>query len=148
MAARPCSVTPMKAWGLEADFMASTATLTLPSVPVRNVISKMDRAHTKARVLTILEADGEGDTRGELTVELRLSSTSTDGTPRDEVSNVLGGDSVEKLRSDGDAKVRKVAQELTSKTQALVNLEGSVEVWVIDETLPSDGCAWFLLEGQ
>ena len=40
--------------------------------------------------LTVLKADGEGDTRGELTMELRLSGTSADSTPRDEVSNVLG----------------------------------------------------------
>jgi len=106
----------------------------------------MDRTHSGVGVLTVLEADREGDTGGELAVKLRLSSTSTDGTPRDEVGDVLGGDSVEKLRSDGDADVRKVAQELTSKTQTLVDLERSVEVWIVDEALPSDGCAWFLLE--
>jgi hypothetical protein len=98
-------------------------------------------------VLTVLEADGEGDTRSELAVELRLGGTSTDSTPRDEVGDVLGRDSVEKLGSDGNAKVGKIAQELTGKTQTLVDLEGTVEVWVVDETLPSDGCAWFLLGG-
>jgi hypothetical protein len=92
---------------------------------------------------SVLEADREGDTGGEFTVKLRLSSTSTDGTPRDEVGDVLRGDSVEKLRSDGDAEVRKVAQKLTSKAQAFVDLEGSVEVWVVDEALPSDSCTWF-----
>ena len=49
------------------------------------------------QLLTILEANREGNTRSELTVELGLGGTSTDGTPRDEVSNVLGGDSVEEL---------------------------------------------------
>jgi len=99
-------------------------------------------------VLTILEADREGDTRGELTVELRLSSTSTNSTPRDEVGNVLGRDGVEKFGSDGNAEVGKVAQKLTSEAEALVNLEGPIEVWVINETLPSDSGAGFLLKGQ
>lgn len=48
-------------------------------------------------MFTILEANGEGNTRSELTVELGFSGTSTDGAPRDEVSNILGGDSVEEL---------------------------------------------------
>ena len=40
--------------------------------------------------LTILEPDRERDTGSKLTVELRLSGTSTDSTPRDEVGDVLG----------------------------------------------------------
>jgi len=148
MAARPCSMTPMKAWGFEADFIASTATQTIPSVPVWGGIRKMNGLYTGRLVFTVLEADRERDTRGELTVELRLSGTSTDGTPRDEVSDVLGRDGVEKLGSNGVTEASKVAQELTSKAQILVNLESSVEIWVIDEILPSDGRAWFLQKGQ
>ena len=115
MAARPFSVTPMNAWGLEADFMASTATLTLPSVPMWENISEANGTHTRGFVLTILETDREGDTGGELAVELRLSGAGADSTPRDEVSDVLRRDGIEKLGSDGDTEVGKVAQELTSE---------------------------------
>ena len=108
----------------------------------------MNGLYAERFVFTVLEADRERDTRGKLTVELRLSGTSTDGTPRDEVSDVLGRDGVEKLGSDGDTEASKVAQELTSKAQTLVNLESSVEVRIIDETLPSDGRARFLQKGQ
>jgi len=45
---------------------------------------------TDTSVSTILESDREGDTGGELTVKLRLGGTSTDSTPGDEVSDVLG----------------------------------------------------------
>lgn len=81
-------------------------------------------------------------------MELRLGSTSTDSTPRDEISDELGRDGVEELGSDRDTKAGKIAQELASKTETLVDLERAIEVWVIDETLPSDGCAWFLSDGQ
>lgn len=48
-------------------------------------------------VLTVLEANRERHTRGEFTVELRLGGTSTDGTPRDEVGDVLRRDGIKKL---------------------------------------------------
>lgn len=127
--------------------MASTATLTLPSVPTWENVSEKNEAHTTGSVLTVLETDGEGDTGGELTVELGLSSTGADSTPRYEVSDVLGRDGVEKLRSDGDTEVGKVAQELTSEAQTLVDLERPVEIWIVDETFPSDGRTWFLMKG-
>ena len=98
-------------------------------------------------MLTVLEANGEGNTRGKLTVKLRLGSTSTNSTPRDEISNELGRDGVEKLRSDRNTKSGEIAQELASKAETLVDLEGAIKVWVINETLPSDGRAWFLMEG-
>lgn len=40
MAARPCVVTPMKAWGFDAERMASIATPVLPSVPFLNPMGK------------------------------------------------------------------------------------------------------------
>lgn len=40
MAARPCSVTPIKACGLDAECMASMATPTLPSVPFLKPMGK------------------------------------------------------------------------------------------------------------
>lgn len=78
-------------------------------------------------------------------MELRLGRTSTNGSPRDEISDVLGRDSVEKLGSHWNTKASEVAQELTGKAEALVDLEGAVKVWVIDETLPTDSRAWFLM---
>jgi hypothetical protein len=80
-------------------------------------------------------------------MKLRLGGTSTDSTPRDEIGNVLGRDGVEELGSDRNAEVGQITQELTTKTQTLVDLESPIEVWVIDETLPTNGSTWFLLKG-
>jgi len=99
-------------------------------------------------VLTVLEPDGERNTGRELTVKLGLSGTSTDSTPGNEISDVLGGDGVEKLGSDRNAQVGKIAQELTSEAETFVDLEGPVEVWVVDETLPSDSRTRFLFKDQ
>jgi hypothetical protein len=60
----------------------------------------------------------------------------------------LGRHRVEKLGSHGDAKAGEITQKLTGKAEALVDLEGAVEVWIVDETLPSDSRAWFLMQGQ
>jgi len=103
--------------------------------------------NTDASISSVLKADGEGDTRSELTVELRLGGASTDGTPREKISNVLGRDGIEKLGSDGNTDVGEVAEKLTSKAETLVDLEGPVKVWVVDETLPSDSRAGFFKVG-
>lgn len=100
--------------------------------------------NTDASISSILEADGEGDTGSKLTVELRLSGTSANSTPRDEISNELGRDGVEKLRTDRHTQIGEVAQELASQAETFVNLEGTVKVRVIDEPLPSHSRAWFL----
>lgn len=49
---------------------------------VRGGVHGID-GNTNTTVGSVLEVDGEGDTGGELTVELGLGGTSTDGTPGD-----------------------------------------------------------------
>jgi len=76
-------------------------------------------------------------------VKLRLGGASTDSTPRDKIGDKLRRDSVEELRSNGDAEASEVAQELAGKAETFVDLEGAVKVWVIDKTLPPDGRSRF-----
>lgn len=99
-------------------------------------------------MLTVFKANRERNTGSELTMELRLSGTGTDSTPRDEVGDVLRRDGVQKLGSDGNTDVGKITQKLTSLAEAFVDLEGTIEVRIIDETLPSDGGAWFFATGE
>ena len=81
-------------------------------------------------------------------MELRLRRARADGAPRDEVRDELGRDRVEQLGADGHAHVREVAEQLPREPQALVDLEGAVDVRVVDQAFPADGCAWFLGEGE
>ena len=102
------------------------------------------RRTTDAAVCAVFETDREGDTAGKLSVELRLCGARTDGTPGDEVGNVLRGDGVEQFRADGHAEAGEVAEQLAREAKTLVNLEGAVDVRVVDEPLPADSRARFL----
>lgn len=72
--------------------------------------------------------------------ELGLFSGRTGGTHGD----VLGRNGIEKLGTNGDTHGGEIAEDLTSDTNALVDFEGVVDVGVVDETFPSDGCAGLL----
>lgn len=102
---------------------------------------RLDRVDgdTDVTVSTVLEANGETQTTAELTVELGLGGSGTNGTQTEQVSQVLGGNSVEHLSSNGDTRVGEVSVELTSNTKTLVDVEGIVHIRVVDETLPANG---------
>lgn len=73
----------MNAWGLEDERMASIATETLIVHVGQNIETRSLLAGFSPSIGTILEADREGDTGSELTVELRFRRPGTDGAPRD-----------------------------------------------------------------
>ena len=95
----------------------------------------------------VLEADGEGQARGELAVQLGLGGAGADGADGDEVGEELRADGVEHLGGDGHAGRRQVLEELARDAQALVDLEGLVDVRVVDEALPAHGRARLLEVG-
>lgn len=103
--------------------------------------------NTKIAVGAVLEADGEGQTAGELAVQLALCSAGANGADADEVGEELRGDGVEHLAGDGHAGGGEVAEEGAADAQALVDLEGGIDVRVVDEALPADGGAGLLEVG-
>lgn len=50
----------------------------------------------------------------------------------------MGRDSVEHFASNWDAGIGKVEEKLPAHAQALVDLEGLVDIGIVDETLPAD----------
>jgi len=94
--------------------------------------------NVQAAVGTVLETDGERETGGQLTVELGLGGAGTDSADGDEVSEELGRDGVEHLGGDGHAGRGEIAEELSRDTETLVNLEGLVDIGVVNQTLPAD----------
>ena len=60
----------------------------------------------------VLEADGEGKTRGELTVQLGLGGAGANGADGDEVREELGRDRIEHLSGNRNAGVGQIAEHL------------------------------------
>ena len=77
-------------------------------------------------------------------MDLALGGAGADGSPAYEAGDVLGRDHVEELGSGGDAHLGKVEQEVTGFAEAVVDPEGLVQVRVVDEALPAEGCARLL----
>jgi hypothetical protein len=93
---------------------------------------------TKRTVCAVLETDGETETTGELTVKLALGGTRTDGTDREHIGKELRRNSIENLGGDGHTLASQVNEELTSKTQTLVDVEATIDIRVVDQTLPAN----------
>jgi hypothetical protein len=102
---------------------------------------------SQTSISTVLEANGERETRCELAVQLRLSCSCTDSAKGDEVCKKLWRDCVEHLRSNWHALGCEVDVELARDTKTLVDLVALVNVWVVDQTLPANSCSWLLEVG-
>lgn len=77
-------------------------------------------------------------------MQLTLRRASTNSAPGDEVRDELRRDGIEEFAAGGDAEVGDIAEELAGEPEAGVDLEGTVDVWVVDEAFPADGRAGFL----
>lgn len=80
-------------------------------------------------------------------MELRLGCACADGAEGHQIREELRGDGVEHLGSDGHARGREVAGQLSADSESLVDPVGHVDVRVVDETFPSHRCAQILEVG-
>jgi len=77
-------------------------------------------------------------------VQLRLCGPRANGSHTQHISQELGRDGVEHLAGKRHAPLSQVEEELPRHAQALVDFERVVDVGVVDQTLPADGCARLL----
>ena len=77
-------------------------------------------------------------------MELRLSGARADRTPGNEIIDVLRGNSVKKLRANGNAEMGEVTKKLTCEMKSLVYLKRTIDRRVIDKAFPADRRARFL----
>ena len=96
---------------------------------------------------TVLETNGERETRGKFAVQLRLCGARTDRAEGDQVCEELGRDGVEHFGGNGHAGTCEVNKELAGNAQALVDLEGLIDIGIVDQALPADCCARLLEVG-
>src|SRR5690606_14999769 len=59
--------------------------------------------------------------------------------PADQVLQILWRNRVQRLGSRGQADLRNIQQQLTADMQAFLNLEGIIQVRIINETFPAHG---------
>ena len=78
-------------------------------------------------------------------MQLTLRRPRADSTPTDQICNVLRANRIEQFGANRDTKVSEVTEKLTSNSKSFVDVEGSVEVRVVDETFPAYCCSWFLI---
>lgn len=100
--------------------------------------------HAYVSIGAVLISNGEAKARCKLTVELGFRCASANGSKRDEVSEILGRDGVEHFAGDWDTQAVQIGVEFPRNSEALVDLVGFVNVGVVDETLPADGCSGLL----
>mmetsp|Transcript_14531 Transcript_14531/g.29381 ORF Transcript_14531/g.29381 Transcript_14531/m.29381 type:complete len:269 (+) Transcript_14531:1855-2661(+) len=102
--------------------------------------------HSDLNVATsaVLEPDRSADARSQLTVDLAFSRTRPDGAPDNKIGNELRRDSVEEFHASVNAHFVEVKEKATSFPQSLVDTVRTVQARVIDQSLPSNGGAWFL----
>lgn len=107
---------------------------------VVGVLDGADRVDgdVQSAVCAVLEADGEGQTRGQFTVDLGLGRASTNSTNGQTVGQELRRDGIQHLASNRHALVGQVNEHLTRRAQTLVDLEAVVEIRVVDKALPAD----------
>ena len=92
----------------------------------------------------VFEAHRAGDAGDQLAVNLAFGGARADGSPTDEAGDVLGGDHVEEFGSGGHAHLGQVEEQMAGQSQAVVDLEGLIEMGIVDEALPADGGAGLL----
>ncbi|MCY1516558.1 hypothetical protein D9M68_511940 [compost metagenome] len=108
-----------------------------------NRLQGVDR-HGQAAVGAVLEADRGGQAGGHFAVGLGFGGARADGGPADQVLQVLRGNRIERLGGGGQAHLGQVEQQLAADVQAVLDLEGVVQVGVVDQAFPADGGARLL----
>lgn len=109
----------------------------------KEVVRVLDSAHgidgdAKRAIGSILEADGETQTTCQFTVQLALRCARTNGTNAEQISKELRRDGIQHLACNRHALACQIDKELARQSQSLVDLEAAVNIWVVDETLPTD----------
>lgn len=100
--------------------------------------------NSQTAIRAVLEANWEGKSRRKFTMQLGLGSACSNSSEGDQVREELWGDGVEHFAGNRHAGRRQVAEELTRYAEALVDLEGLVDIWVIDQPLPANSRARLL----
>ena len=77
-------------------------------------------------------------------MHLTLRGARANGTPGDQIANVLGRNHIKKLTAGGHAHAVDLDEQLPRNAKALVNAKALIQVGVVDQALPAHGGAGLL----
>jgi hypothetical protein len=77
-------------------------------------------------------------------MNLALRGSGTNGTPGNEVSDVLGRNGVEEFGACGDTHLRELEEKPPGDPKTTIDVKGAVKMRIVDETLPTHGGARLL----
>lgn len=75
---------------------------------------------------------------------LGFCGTGAYGRPGEELRQVLRADGVERLGRERQFQLRQPAEQLAGAVQPQLNVEGAIQIGVVDKALPADSGAWLL----
>ncbi len=94
-------------------------------------------------ISTVLEADRRRQPRSQLAVHLAFGGARADGTPRDEIGDVLRRNHVEEFAARRHAQTIDVDQHLAGNAQPFIDAETLVQIRIVDQPLPAHRGARF-----
>src|SRR6185369_17150865 len=83
------------------------------------------------------------ESRDQLPMDLTFRCTRTDRTPTHEVRDILRNDHVEKFSAGRDFHLCQIEQKMTCYAQTIIDLEGLIQMRIIDQPLPTNCSAGF-----
>ena len=96
-----------------------------------------------AAVRAVFESDGHGESAGHFAMGLGFRRARPDGSPTDEVGDVLRDDGVEEFCAGGQAEFDDIEEEFAGGGDAVGDVAGVIEVGVVNEAFPTGRRPWF-----
>ena len=113
-------------------------------VDTQEAVRMGDRLHgvnsnIQAAVGAVLEADSHRQATAHFPVGLGFRGTGSDGRPGDGVLQVLRRNRIQRLGCRWQAQFIDIQQQATADVQALFDVEGIVQVRIVDQAFPANG---------
>ncbi|KAH3666290.1 hypothetical protein OGAPHI_004479 [Ogataea philodendri] len=94
-------------------------------------------SNAQRTVGTVLETDWEGQSGRKLSVQLRFGGTGANSTNREQIAKELWRNGVQHFT--GNRKLlSQLDEQLSGDSQTLVDVEGSIDIWIVDQSFPTN----------